>query len=540
MNIKSNLNNFIAEDCDYFQRWDEAAKIFDNFYILGPENFKSPSNPVCLFQYPITFQRKNHEINSESPSNEEITGSQANSPSCRNMTNQELKSAIKEWEVIINTDGDKISQFIFPDGIQYIENDVNYLSTDFSLVDTFSKPPKIQDHIIFIKSDGSIPHYFFCLRFRSSPFSRPSAFSLLKTVLTSKKTNKGANKQEFNGFNQDEIEYYMSKMEDEFEKEMIYFKTLKKCPTCLFAFIFETQHPCHELYFNLIELITRLEASKRTVAANLHRILSSYSLPHRESGVIIVGNEEEKNDSDDFILIEKIENNSSQHHVDCIISIKDSRESIQSESSNSQDTNENEDKINLNKEDVTSDNESQIKVNKIDKNDSEDKINLNREDITSDNVNKIDKNDSEDQIKVDREDITSYSEDKINLDREDNINDNEDKINVNKTDKNDSGDQCKVNRIDKYVSFDCLWPANAFKARDDFLSSLYKSSKFPSVGEQITFKAGSSALSKFVWTRPTTMQSCVGLCVYGIEPLLEWITADDLVRILTLTSRPRS
>ena len=43
----------------------------------------------------------------------------------RNMTNQELKSAIKEWEVIINTDGDKISQFIFPDGIQYIENDVN-------------------------------------------------------------------------------------------------------------------------------------------------------------------------------------------------------------------------------------------------------------------------------------------------------------------------------------------------------------------------------------------------------------------------------
>lgn len=83
-------------------------------------------------------------------------------------------------------------------------------------------------------------------------------------------------------------------------------------------------------------------------------------------------------------------------------------------------------------------------------------------------------------------------------------------------------------------SSDCCWPENAFRARDDFLKKLYNENFFTEIGKEITISIGSSFLSKFVWQRPTTQESITQLCVYGIEPLLEWIIVEEFVHILTL------
>ena len=78
------------------------------------------------------------------------------------------------------------------------------------------------------------------------------------------------------------------------------------------------------------------------------------------------------------------------------------------------------------------------------------------------------------------------------------------------------------------------WPENAFNARDNLLRILYDDIVLPAIGEEIALMINRSILTKFVWRRPTIEQYCTKLSIYGIEPLLEWITLTDFIHLLSL------
>lgn len=283
-------------------------------------------------------------------------------------------------------------------------------------------------------------------------------------------------------------------MRYEFEKEMINFRDIKKCPTCLFAFIFETQHPCHELYFNLIELISRLETSKKTVSLNLHDLLSSSFLSEKSVSLFQmngnkIGESKGDEDDDDFIIVNKVNNIKVNGTIDCVISLKESKE-IQSTTANNNDKSD------------------KIKDDKSTTNNNDDKISNNNND--NDGKRKDDK-------------ISNSN------------NDTDDRNCKDETQINDSSDEnFRLENLKSAVYPGSLWPENAFKSRDEFLSTIYRDTAFPSVGNEITFKTGNSFLSKFMWKRPTTQFSYMRLCEYGIEPLLDWITLDDFIDVITL------
>lgn len=96
----------------------------------------------------------------------------------------------------------------------------------------------------------------------------------------------------------------------------------------IFAFIFETQHPCHDFFFNLIQLISRLETSNKVVALNLNNLLSSSCLEPNSKPFLNFLN---KKEDDDFLIIEKIGNINLDDQIDCVISIKESKEFVQNE-----------------------------------------------------------------------------------------------------------------------------------------------------------------------------------------------------------------
>ena len=88
-----------------------------------------------------------------------------------------------------------------------------------------------------LKNDGSVPHYYFVIRFQCSPFTRPP-------VLISRSLNKSITdepkKKDHN---------LIEDMNENIEEEMIHLSNMKTCPTCLFSYVFETQHPFFRILF---------------------------------------------------------------------------------------------------------------------------------------------------------------------------------------------------------------------------------------------------------------------------------------------------
>lgn len=309
---KSDIENFEPEDGNYFQRWDLSEPLFDNFFILGPEIFNPYSEPTCLFQYPLRF----HKIeNSESKSD-------------------------KNYHFEIDNIGSQTTKFLFPDGIHFIENDENYQIIDSSIADTFSKPPKVFDHIIYIKNEVSVPHYYFCLRFRCSPFSRPAAFGIkeFETLI-----NEIDDIDYDNNYLNNRVKaLYLEKMKKYFMNDFVLYESTTVCPSCLFAYCFETHHPFQDLFFKLIKTIVNVESSSRSMAINLHSVINNLASPDRIIQFPVQHNRSKSDfnnkrtnhdldDDDDFILVNTIPSENI-YESKRIVTVKDLSESDSSKS----------------------------------------------------------------------------------------------------------------------------------------------------------------------------------------------------------------
>lgn len=404
MNRKTDLNNFIVEDGQYLRRWDVSAPLFDHFFILGPESFDPTCKPSCLFSYP------NNEAQIKCQNENEISKLQL--------------------EVKIKQDIDKLTQFFFPDGIHFVENDKSHI--------TFSKQPKPYDNIIFIKSEGSTPHYYYGIRFRCSPYTRPSAL-LSNDFLQFFNNEKDKN----NDFIECEKLTYLTNMKIHFEKEIISYCESRCCPTCLFAYVFETQHPFIELFYNLIHQIAFLETYEKSKSCNLDKFLRSCFIQKPED----IKNQY-KND-DDFIIVNKIDGSKQSNAFDCIISMKefDSNESTKNEESN---------------------------------------VCLQQNNSIRDDVIISDNNSIEEDMVLSNEVL------------------------------------------------DILCLEKAFDSHNNFLKTLLANKIFTSVGEKAIIHTGDPSCSKFLWQIPSIFQSCRNMIIYGIVPLLEWISLNDFIRILSL------
>ncbi|OHT11682.1 hypothetical protein TRFO_03917 [Tritrichomonas foetus] len=177
-------SDFKPEDGNVWKQWDFSAPIFESFLIYGPPDFTGMNPPECLYEYP--------PLNKASDYNMEY--------------------------------------FLFLDGPQFTSHKIN---TEEAILELYSLPIKPSDHILSIRSELGNPLYFYSLRFRFTPFSRPSVKS--------------------------------QKQIDEF----IFYRDLKQYPSCLFAICFVASHPFHDLYFRLLKTIVQIEASSRITSSNL-------------------------------------------------------------------------------------------------------------------------------------------------------------------------------------------------------------------------------------------------------------------------------
>lgn len=283
-NITDFNNKFIVEDGRYLKRWDASSPLFDNFYILGPDQFDPNCKPRCLFWFSKKAQQK-----------------ETNNSLLNQNQNNEIESNLEEKS---NQEVDQLTQFFFPDGIHYCENDQDYLF--ISCKELFSKEPKVYDHIIFIKNDGSVPHYYFVIRFQCSPFTRPPVLN--KSIIDESKKDRNL----------------IEDMNENIEEEMIHFSNMKTCPTCLFSYVFETQHPFFEFYFNLIHQITHMEALEKLKDKN-YQILLNNLIAQRYQSRVIHSQACDDDDNDDFIIVNKID---SYKTKDTIISIQDKSHNV--------------------------------------------------------------------------------------------------------------------------------------------------------------------------------------------------------------------
>lgn len=244
---------------------------FDHFYILGPIGFNKNNKPTVLYQYPYNFQ--------DSLNNEQL------------MEQQNQKA-----------------ELVFPDGVHFIENDENFKKHSSNI-------HEYSEEIIRINNNNS-PRYQYTIRFRCSPYTRPSVLDIILFEELIKENKGKINEAKHQ---------YIKQMKDYFINDIIFIQTNEICPTCLFAYCFETDCPIPDFYFEIIRELIHNEEKIRLSSMNYKSVIES-NLGETDSL------ESNSDSNDDFILVEKVNNNINKDDKDdndddqssdiCILSIQ--------------------------------------------------------------------------------------------------------------------------------------------------------------------------------------------------------------------------
>ena len=198
--------NKIFDDNEQSQGWDITKPLFNQFFIIGPQEFKDKPKslynqnshidftPTTLYQYPE-------------------------------------KSEPKKYGDLIMPFGTKI-------------NDSQQLSTRDSKIE-FSSQNEILNDVTFYKVDGNDPVFVYAIIFRATPFSLPAFLNPLLLDL------------------------------------LILFRDSKiNTPVFKCAFVFETVHPFHSLFFRLLRTMIKFEFQVRNTKMNLKILNKGFVIPY--------------------------------------------------------------------------------------------------------------------------------------------------------------------------------------------------------------------------------------------------------------------